>query len=297
MHTDHLGGTNVVTSSTSTVVETTDYYPFGTQRIHTGTFTEQRKFTGHEYDSENDLTYANARYYEQDIGKFTAIDPASRDNPSQFLLDPQQFNSYSYARNNPMVLVDRSGNASTFAWVVNPIGTAMQVTAFRASALAARLGAFGGARPATADLLEHAASLNPKDVYAGNGSSVVNAIQGAPEYRSAIDSFVQAAISEGKYSKTDRAQLEFNSGDAQTSIGKITLSVSGQQNKDGSWNISASGSDVYDFAPSNYKEGRLVGTAANLGTFGQRAESLTPFTTHVQFEQTYKPDNSNKKDD
>ena len=58
------------------------------------------------------MTYANARYYEQDIGKFTAIDPASRDNPSQFLLDPQQFNSYSYARNNPLILVDTTGEYS-----------------------------------------------------------------------------------------------------------------------------------------------------------------------------------------
>lgn len=37
------------------------------------------------------------------------MDPASRDNPNQFLLDPQQFNTYSYARNNPLILFDPTG--------------------------------------------------------------------------------------------------------------------------------------------------------------------------------------------
>ena len=75
IHGDHLGGTNVVSGPTGLATEVTDYYPFGTQRIHTGTFTEQRKFTGHEYDSESDLTYASARYLDQDIGRFLSQDP------------------------------------------------------------------------------------------------------------------------------------------------------------------------------------------------------------------------------
>ena len=110
VHTDHLGGTNVISDSTGDVVEVTDYYPFGEQRIHTTTgITEARKYTGHEFDTEANLTYAKQRYYEQDIGKWLSIDPASRDNPGQFLRDPQQLNMYSYGRNNPLILVDRTG--------------------------------------------------------------------------------------------------------------------------------------------------------------------------------------------
>jgi RHS repeat-associated protein len=109
LHPDHLGGTNVATDENGEVVQTLDYYPYGSQRIATGSFDEQRKFTGHEHDQENDLTYANARYYEQNVGRWFSQDPASRDNPGQFLADPQQFNSYAYGRNNPLILVDRDG--------------------------------------------------------------------------------------------------------------------------------------------------------------------------------------------
>ena len=109
LHSDHLGGTNVTTDSNGAVTQTLDYYPYGSQRIATGSFSEQRKFIGHEYDQENDLTYANARYYEQNVAKWLSQDPASRDNPAQFLTDPQQLNGYSYGRNNPLILVDRGG--------------------------------------------------------------------------------------------------------------------------------------------------------------------------------------------
>lgn len=61
------------------------------------------------YDEETDLTYAGARYLDSSIGKWISMDPASRDNPNQFLRDPQQFNSYSYARNNPLIFFDPDG--------------------------------------------------------------------------------------------------------------------------------------------------------------------------------------------
>jgi len=50
-----------------------------------------------------------ARYQDPNRGQFLSEDPASRDNPSQFLEDPQQMNSYSYARNNPIVNKDPDG--------------------------------------------------------------------------------------------------------------------------------------------------------------------------------------------
>ena len=110
-HLDHLGGTHALTDWQGNVVQAIDYYPFGRIRINSTStaYDEKRKFTGHEYDSESDLTYAQQRYYEQDVGKFLSVDPAARDNPGAFLGDPQQQNYYAYARNNPLVLVDRMG--------------------------------------------------------------------------------------------------------------------------------------------------------------------------------------------
>lgn len=72
-------------------------------------FSEQRKFIGQEYDKATGLDYLNARYYDAKRGQFITQDPLARDNPEQFLADPQQLNSYSYAKNNPITLSDPSG--------------------------------------------------------------------------------------------------------------------------------------------------------------------------------------------
>src|SRR3989344_4465146 len=48
VHTDHLGGTNVVTNSLGEYTEVSDYYPYGTERISLGSYDDQRKFTGPE---------------------------------------------------------------------------------------------------------------------------------------------------------------------------------------------------------------------------------------------------------
>jgi RHS repeat-associated protein len=130
--TDHLGGTNVVTNASGSVVQVLDYYPFGSVRVNskTGETDERRKFTGHEYDESTGLTYANARYLDTNIGKFMSQDPAflligspqfeERYNRSlrEFLFDPQLLNSYSYARNNPLNFVDRDGENPALAALI-----------------------------------------------------------------------------------------------------------------------------------------------------------------------------------
>lgn len=63
-------------------------------------------FTGYERDSETGLDYAQARYYSPTQGRFTSVDP---ENASADLEDPQSWNGYAYARNNPLKYVDRDG--------------------------------------------------------------------------------------------------------------------------------------------------------------------------------------------
>jgi len=111
IHTDHLGGTAVVTDEDGEVVQTLDYYPFGETRVNTKAagFDEQQKFTGHEYDEDTDLTYAKARYLDQDIGKFLSQDLLVRHIPQIFIGDPQLLNAYSYVRNNPLMFYDPTG--------------------------------------------------------------------------------------------------------------------------------------------------------------------------------------------
>jgi len=116
-HPDHLGGTNVVTNDEGEVVQSLDYYPFGSDRINTGTFSEQRTFIGEEHDTESNLNYLNARYYDAGRGQFMTQDPVFinlgvDERTEQVLMDPQLHDPYGYGRNNPLKLKDPEGEFS-----------------------------------------------------------------------------------------------------------------------------------------------------------------------------------------
>ncbi len=116
-HADHLGSTSVVTDSTGVMVELLDYYPYGSERLKTGTADEQKTYIGEYSDDESGLSYLNARYYDPARGQFMSQDGAYLTIGSGgaldfvLLLDPQQQNSYSYARNNPIMFTDPTGDS------------------------------------------------------------------------------------------------------------------------------------------------------------------------------------------
>jgi RHS repeat-associated protein len=63
--------------------------------------------TSKERDNETGLDYFGARYYASSQGRFTSADPLYIEMGR--LGDTQQFNLYSYTRNNPLRLVDPTG--------------------------------------------------------------------------------------------------------------------------------------------------------------------------------------------
>jgi RHS repeat-associated protein len=296
-HTDHLRGTNVVTNASSTVIQTIDYYPYGTTRIDSGTDVSQREYIGEIYDEEAGLSYLNARMYEGTRGQFLSQDPSflalgdaekikalTGQELPQYLSDPQQINSYSYARNNPLVNSDPTGNSTITSLLFNPLVSGLTLASFGAQT-------FG--LPATGELLRHATSLYPSDLYMGNGSSVVNAIQSNPLYQSGINSIIQMQTEEGNSSFTTVLPLKFTSGDAYTSLGTIDLKVSGSLRDSGKWQISVSGKDLYNF--DKFKSGAGVGTAAaGIGYVGEKTSAVTPFTTHIFFKQEIKSPEATK---
>ena len=117
---DHLGSTRVVSQavvsgSDGGVVSRHDYLPFGEEIGSLGGRTAAlkysasgpaQKFTGKERDAESGLDYFQARYFSGAGGRFTSVDP---ENAGADPADPQSWNGYAYARNNPLLYVDPLG--------------------------------------------------------------------------------------------------------------------------------------------------------------------------------------------
>jgi RHS repeat-associated protein len=117
--TDHLGSTRMVTDQNGAVVGRHDYLPFG-EEVPASTVgrrsewsasdSVKQKFTAKERDQETGLDYFGARYMSSAQGRFTSPDPSRL---SAFISDPQSWNMYSYAYNNPLQFVDRNGKWPT----------------------------------------------------------------------------------------------------------------------------------------------------------------------------------------
>jgi RHS repeat-associated protein len=114
---DHLGSTRVVTDSNQVVRSRRDYEPFGEEvgssyggrsavGGYGGSDATRQRFTSKERDNESGLDYFGARYYSSAQGRFISADEPFA---GQYESDPQTWNLYQYARNNPLVYVDPTG--------------------------------------------------------------------------------------------------------------------------------------------------------------------------------------------
>jgi len=73
--------------------------------------------TGKERDTESGNDHFGARYYASSMGRFMSPDPVKI--TATRLLDPQGLNLYSYARNHPLISIDRDGNMTVVVVVQN----------------------------------------------------------------------------------------------------------------------------------------------------------------------------------
>jgi RHS repeat-associated protein len=104
---DHLGSTSIIVSAAGAVEEESDYSPYGTEFVGTSG-PNHYKFTGKERDVETQLDYFGARYYGNILGRFVNPDQPFADEDEG---DPQSWNLYTYARNNPLRYVDLDGQS------------------------------------------------------------------------------------------------------------------------------------------------------------------------------------------
>jgi RHS repeat-associated protein len=105
-HLDATGSVRAVTNQSGAVIRTHDYFAFGEGD---GTVAGQTtvRFTGKERDTESGLDYFGARYYGSRTGRFTTVDPVNTLRES--LVEPQRWNRYAYALNNPLRYKDPDG--------------------------------------------------------------------------------------------------------------------------------------------------------------------------------------------
>jgi RHS repeat-associated protein len=103
---DQIGSAHIVTNSSGTTLDDSDFYPFGGERSYTSSSGNNYKFTGKERDSESGLDDFAARFYASSYGRFISADDSKYMHPA----DPQTFNLYSYVANNPINAVDPTGH-------------------------------------------------------------------------------------------------------------------------------------------------------------------------------------------
>ncbi len=111
-HADRLGSIRLMTDASGHEVKDYDYQPFGETQASSGAMRNERGFTGHITDSETDLIYMVARYYDPQLGRFLSADSVVSDWGN-----PQDLNPYSYVLNNPISNTDPTGH-----WVPGPDG-------------------------------------------------------------------------------------------------------------------------------------------------------------------------------
>jgi len=96
-----------VTNAAGQVVSQHDYLPFGEEWQAPLSPTPLVQFTEKERDRETGLDYFGARYYASQTGRFTTTDPFL--DVEKSLIEPQRWNRYAYALNNPLKFTDPDG--------------------------------------------------------------------------------------------------------------------------------------------------------------------------------------------
>ena len=104
---DHLGTSRVVASSAGAILDQSDFYPFGGERVLSASSGNTYKFTSKERDTESNLDNFGARYDSSILGRFMSPDPKIL--TIKHIANPQKWNNYAYTINNPLRYFDPDG--------------------------------------------------------------------------------------------------------------------------------------------------------------------------------------------
>lgn len=111
-HADWLGTVRFINSDgyPTQGAETCTSLPFGDGLNCNSNYGNVWHFTGKERDYESGLDNFGARYDASNFGRFMSPDDFWKDSHGE---DPQSWNKYAYARNNPLRYIDPTGEEAT----------------------------------------------------------------------------------------------------------------------------------------------------------------------------------------
>jgi RHS repeat-associated protein len=128
---DWLGTKRVQATATGAIdgngADTFASLPYGDQEFN-GTGATEQFFTGKERDQESGNDYFGARYYASSMGRMLSPDPHT--GTLLHMLNPQRWNMYAYALNNPLLYTDPTGmdailvNTTSSAFGLGHVGIA-----------------------------------------------------------------------------------------------------------------------------------------------------------------------------
>lgn len=102
---DGHGSVRFLTDTAGAVTDTYDYDAFGNLISQMGTTPNLYLFAGEQFDPALRIYYNRARYYDESRGRFWSLD-----THEAFGGDPLALHKYLYAKNDPVNLLDPSGN-------------------------------------------------------------------------------------------------------------------------------------------------------------------------------------------
>ncbi|AST05456.1 type IV secretion protein Rhs [Anoxybacillus flavithermus] len=145
-HYNAHGDVIALTDAQGNIVARYQYDAWGNILSQSGALADENpyRYAGYQYDNETGLYYLIARYYHPEHGVFLSLDPDPGDAD-----DILTQNGYTYANNNPVMLVDPDGH---FVWMAINAGfaaydgyKAFKKGGWKAAAIAVGVGLVGGA--------------------------------------------------------------------------------------------------------------------------------------------------------
>jgi RHS repeat-associated protein len=99
------------------LVEARTYWPEGDALAGTSSTSQRLRFATMERDTESNHFYDHARAHDFNLGRFLGVD-----KHGGHAEDPQSWNRYAYARDNPLKYVDPNGREIKVSYTQTPTG-------------------------------------------------------------------------------------------------------------------------------------------------------------------------------